>query len=93
MRSEVLPDVPTVGDFLPGYEASSWWGVSAQRNTPAAIIHKLNLNRCRGAWHFNRRLCERHAMRHAADRKRLDQHVIVFIVPYTAGVSSDCFFM
>jgi len=42
MRSEVLPDVPTVGDFLPGYEASSWWGVSAPRNTPAAIIDKLN---------------------------------------------------
>ena len=42
MRSEVLPDVPTVGDFLPGYEASAWWGVSAPRNTPAAIIDKLN---------------------------------------------------
>ena len=42
VRSEVPPDVPTVGDFLPGYEASSWWGVSAPRNTPAAIIDKLN---------------------------------------------------
>jgi tripartite-type tricarboxylate transporter receptor subunit TctC len=42
MRSEVLPDVPTVGDFLPGYEASAWWGVSAPRNTPAAVIDKLN---------------------------------------------------
>jgi len=41
-RSEVLPDVPTVGDFLPGYEASSWQGIGAPRKTPAEIIEKLN---------------------------------------------------
>jgi tripartite-type tricarboxylate transporter receptor subunit TctC len=41
-RSEVLPDIPTVGDFVPGYEASNWWGVGAPRNTPATIINKLN---------------------------------------------------
>src|SRR6478736_5187967 len=32
-RSQALPDVPTVGEFLPGYESSSWWGVGAPRNT------------------------------------------------------------
>jgi tripartite-type tricarboxylate transporter receptor subunit TctC len=41
-RSEALPDIPTVGDFVPGYEASNWWGVGAPRNTPAEIIGKLN---------------------------------------------------
>jgi len=42
VRSEALPDLPTVGDFLPGYETSAWFGVGAPRNTPAAIIDKLN---------------------------------------------------
>jgi tripartite-type tricarboxylate transporter receptor subunit TctC len=41
-RSEVLPDVPTVGEFVPGYEASAVWGVGAPRNTPAEIVDKLN---------------------------------------------------
>ena len=41
-RLDVLPDVPTVGDFLPGYEASSWAGITAPKNTPADIIDKLN---------------------------------------------------
>jgi tripartite-type tricarboxylate transporter receptor subunit TctC len=42
MRSEVLPDIPTVGDFVPGYEGTGWQGVGAPRNTPAEIIDKLN---------------------------------------------------
>jgi tripartite-type tricarboxylate transporter receptor subunit TctC len=41
-RSEALPDIPTVGEFVPGYEASGWFGVGAPKNTPAAIIDKLN---------------------------------------------------
>jgi tripartite-type tricarboxylate transporter receptor subunit TctC len=41
-RSEVLPDVPTIGEFVPGYEASSWYGVGAPKATPAEIINKLN---------------------------------------------------
>jgi len=41
-RSEVLPDIPTVGDFVPGYERTGWQGVGAPRNTPAEIIDKLN---------------------------------------------------
>ena len=41
-RSEALPDVPTVGEFVPGYEASAWFGIGAPRNTPAEIIDKLN---------------------------------------------------
>jgi len=41
-RSDVLPDIPTVGDFVPGYEASAFWGIGAPRNTPAEIIDKLN---------------------------------------------------
>jgi tripartite-type tricarboxylate transporter receptor subunit TctC len=41
-RSETLPDVPTVGEFLPGFEASGWFGVGAPKNTPAVIIERLN---------------------------------------------------
>ena len=42
MRSEALPDVPPVGDFVPGFEASTWYGVGAPRDTPDEIIDKLN---------------------------------------------------
>ena len=41
-RSPLLPDLPTIGDFVPGYEASSWFGVGAPRNTPSEIIDSLN---------------------------------------------------
>lgn len=42
IRSDLLPDVPTVADFMPGYEASAWYGVGAPRNTPLEIIDRLN---------------------------------------------------
>jgi len=42
IRSEALPDIPTMGEFLPGYEASSVYGLGAPRNTPVEIIDKLN---------------------------------------------------
>jgi len=41
-RSDALPDVPTVGEFVPGYEASGWFGVGAPKATPAEIVDKLN---------------------------------------------------
>ena len=41
-RSEALPDVPSVGEFVPGYEASGWFGIGAPKNTPADIVEKLN---------------------------------------------------
>src|SRR5207247_1859885 len=41
-RSKALPDIPTVGEFVPGYEASAFYGVGAPRNTPAEIVDKLN---------------------------------------------------
>jgi tripartite-type tricarboxylate transporter receptor subunit TctC len=41
-RAEALPDLPTVGDFLSGYETSGWSGIGAPRNTPMEIIEKLN---------------------------------------------------
>ena len=41
-RSLALPDIPTVGEFVAGYEASGWFGVGAPRNTPAEIIDTLN---------------------------------------------------
>jgi tripartite-type tricarboxylate transporter receptor subunit TctC len=41
-RSEVLPDVPPIGDFVPGFEAGSWWGIGVPKNTPPAIVDLLN---------------------------------------------------
>jgi len=41
-RSDVLPDIPTVAEFVPGYEASTWFGVGAPKNTPPQVIDKLN---------------------------------------------------
>jgi tripartite-type tricarboxylate transporter receptor subunit TctC len=41
-RSDELPDIPTVGEFVPGYEASAWFGVGAPKATPAEVIGKLN---------------------------------------------------
>src|SRR5262249_17367115 len=41
-RWEGLPDIPTLSDFVPGFEASSWYGIGAPRNTPTEIIDRLN---------------------------------------------------
>ena len=41
-RSEALPDLPTVAEFVPGYEASYWAGIGAPKATPAEIVDKLN---------------------------------------------------
>jgi tripartite-type tricarboxylate transporter receptor subunit TctC len=41
-RSDVLPDLPTVGEFLPGFEASIWLGIGAPKNTPTEIVDRLN---------------------------------------------------
>jgi tripartite-type tricarboxylate transporter receptor subunit TctC len=41
-RAEALPELPTVGDFLPGYEATAWYGLAAPKNTSSEIVDKLN---------------------------------------------------
>jgi len=41
-RSALLPDLPTVGEFVPGYEATAWYGLAAPKDTPGEIIEKLN---------------------------------------------------
>jgi tripartite-type tricarboxylate transporter receptor subunit TctC len=41
-RAEALPDIPTVGEFVPGYEASQWYGVGVPKDTPTEIVDKLN---------------------------------------------------
>jgi tripartite-type tricarboxylate transporter receptor subunit TctC len=41
-RSDALPDIPTIGDFVPGYEASAWYGIGVPKNTPAEIVELLN---------------------------------------------------
>ena len=60
MRWEGLPDIPTVGDFLPGYDASALQGIGAPRNTPAEIVEKLNkeINEALADPKFKARLAE-----------------------------------
>jgi tripartite-type tricarboxylate transporter receptor subunit TctC len=41
-RLEALPDVPSIGEFVPGYQAASWYGIGAPKNTPAEIVDRLN---------------------------------------------------
>jgi tripartite-type tricarboxylate transporter receptor subunit TctC len=41
-RASVLPDIPTLNEFVPGYEATIWWGIATPKNTPADIVQKLN---------------------------------------------------
>ena len=40
--SEALPELPTVNEYLPGFESSAWYGIGAPRNTPAMIVDRLN---------------------------------------------------
>jgi tripartite-type tricarboxylate transporter receptor subunit TctC len=42
MRSEALPDLPAIGEFVPGYDVSAWYGVGAPKGTPAGVIDKIN---------------------------------------------------
>jgi tripartite-type tricarboxylate transporter receptor subunit TctC len=59
-RADVLPDVPTVGDFVPGFEASSWFGIGAPRHTPPEIANTLNkeINACLADPKIRARLAE-----------------------------------
>jgi tripartite-type tricarboxylate transporter receptor subunit TctC len=59
-RSNALPELPTVSEFVPGYEATIWWGIGAPKATPAEIVDKLN-NEINAALHdpnMNARLAE-----------------------------------
>src|SRR5262249_58043723 len=42
VRSEALPDIPTVNEFVPGYESSGYFGLGVPKNTPLAIVERLN---------------------------------------------------
>ena len=59
-RSEALPEIPTVGDFVPGYEASTWFGIGAPTSTPREIVDKLNneINAALGDARVKARLAE-----------------------------------
>jgi len=59
-RSPVLPDIPTVAEFVPGYESSFWSGVGAPKNTPVEIVDKLNreINAALADPRFNARLAD-----------------------------------
>jgi tripartite-type tricarboxylate transporter receptor subunit TctC len=59
-RSPALPDIPAVAEFVPGYEASSWYGIGAPKNTPSEIVDKLNqeINACLADERAKARLAE-----------------------------------
>src|SRR5262245_7142960 len=59
-RSDALPDIPTVGEFVPGYEASAWFGIGAPKNTPTEIVDTLNkdVNAARAAPNMKARLAD-----------------------------------
>src|SRR5262249_29420037 len=62
-RSEALPGIPTVGEFVPGYEASNWFGMGAPKATSAEIVEKLNKETP---------LAYRRTLRNAQSQERLD---------------------
>ncbi len=64
-RSAALPDVSTVGEFVPGYDATAWFGIGAPRNTPTDIINKLNgeINAALADADVDGRLCKIHRRR------------------------------
>jgi tripartite-type tricarboxylate transporter receptor subunit TctC len=59
-RSEALPDIPSVDDFVPGYEASAWYGLATPKNTPLEMVDKLNS-------HINAALADRTIKTRLAD--------------------------
>lgn len=59
-RSDLLPDLPAVGEFVPGYEVSSWFGIGAPKNTPADIVGMLNTS-------INAGLADPHLKSHLVD--------------------------
>jgi tripartite-type tricarboxylate transporter receptor subunit TctC len=76
-RSEALPDVPTVGDFVPGYEASGWQGIAAPRNTPPDVIERLNreVNAALADPKFKARLAELGAIAFASSSADFKKHI------------------
>jgi tripartite-type tricarboxylate transporter receptor subunit TctC len=59
-RSDVLPDLPAIAEFVPGYEASAWFGLAAPKNTPTEIVKRLNaeINACLADPKLNARLAD-----------------------------------
>jgi tripartite-type tricarboxylate transporter receptor subunit TctC len=59
-RSEVLPDLPTIAEFVPGYEATGWNGIGAPRNTPVEVLDKLHtaINACLADPNFRTRIID-----------------------------------
>jgi tripartite-type tricarboxylate transporter receptor subunit TctC len=59
-RSPVLPDVPAIREFVPGYEATAWGGIGAPRNTPVEIVERLHreINACVADSRFSTRTIE-----------------------------------
>ena len=69
-RSEALPDVPTIGEFVPGYEASAWYGIGAPKDTPAEIIEQAQQGDQCGARRSEDEGAARRSGRHGASPAR-----------------------
>jgi tripartite-type tricarboxylate transporter receptor subunit TctC len=79
-RIHSLPDVPPIGDFVPGYEASGWQGIGAPKNTPVEIIDKLNkeINAALADDAFKARLADLGALPFATSAAEFGQFVVEF---------------
>jgi tripartite-type tricarboxylate transporter receptor subunit TctC len=79
-RIEALPNVPPIGDFVPGYEASGWQGIGAPKNTPAEIIDKLNkeINAALADPTFRARLIDLGALPFATSPAEFGQFIVEF---------------
>ena len=76
-RLEVLPDIPTIGEFVPGYEASGWTGIGAPKNTPPDIIETLNreINAALANPNFRARLVDLGAIALAGSSADFKKHI------------------
>jgi tripartite-type tricarboxylate transporter receptor subunit TctC len=79
-RIDSLPDVPPIGDFVPGYEASGWQGIGAPKNTPVEIIDKLNkeMNAALADAAFKARLADLGALPFATSAAEFGQFIVEF---------------
>ena len=77
-RSEVLPDVPTIGEFVPGFEATTWLGLGAPKNTPPDIVQKLNreINASPADPKMRTRIAELGAAVFAGSAGDFDKHIV-----------------
>jgi tripartite-type tricarboxylate transporter receptor subunit TctC len=95
-RIDALPNVPPIGDFVPGYEASGWQGIGAPKNTPVEILDKLNgeINAALADDAFKAKLADFGAAPFATSRAEFGQFIVEFTEKWSkviraAGIKAE----